>query len=58
MDGYAGRQYVGIDLHRRRSVSVRILSTPKWRVPDGIGAKDRRPLRGRPRRAASLPRRL
>jgi hypothetical protein len=27
MEGYDGRQYVGIDLHRRRSVIVRITET-------------------------------
>lgn len=27
MEGYAGRQFVGIDLHRRRSVIVRTTAT-------------------------------
>ena len=35
MEGYAGTQFVGIDLHRRRSVVVRMDDAGRcWRPPE------------------------
>ena len=43
MEAYAGKQFVGIDLHRRRSVIVRTTDCGGWtvleRLQQGEGAK-------------------